>query len=150
MPTASVIYASLTGNNEEVAETIVQQLQRLNVAANQLEMSAVTGSDLLKPDIAVIVPYTYGAGDLPEEGLDLYTDLATLHLPHLIYGVAGSGDVNYGTDFCRAVTTFNQRLRSTQAICGAEPVMIDYRLDDTDKQHLAKFSRQLIQTYEGS
>ncbi|MTV82190.1 flavodoxin domain-containing protein [Secundilactobacillus folii] len=150
MPTAAVIYASLTGNNEEIAEYLVTQLRQLNVDAQQIEMSTCKVTTLQQVNLAVIVPYTYGEGDLPEEGLDLFDELGQLQLPHLIFGVAGSGDEWYGENYCRAVTQFDQRLQTTGATQGAIPLFIDLRMTEDDQKRLRTFARKLVATYEGS
>lgn len=143
MTTARVIFASLTGNNEEIAEFITSELVARGFDALQVEMSQFNEQDLLQCDLAVIVPYTYGEGDLPEEGLDLYDALSELNLTHLTYAVAGSGDIAYGDDFGLAVTKFDARLQSTGATCAVAPLLIDLRMDKTDQQRLRQFVAQI-------
>ncbi|WP_236251436.1 flavodoxin domain-containing protein, partial [Lactiplantibacillus plantarum] len=69
---AEIIYASLTGNNEEIAEIIQNQLREHHVDTNFTEIGQADAFDLPVADLIVIVPYTYGEGDLPEEGLDFF------------------------------------------------------------------------------
>lgn len=150
MTTASVIFASLTGNNEEVAEWVITCLRKHQIQATQFEMSQFDQTLLETDDIAIIVPYTYGEGDLPEEGLDLYDAIPTLNLSQLTFGVAGSGDEWYGDDFCRAVTLFDTRLSESDAHRGASPVCIDLRMDSKDQVRLAQFVTILVETLKRS
>ncbi|WP_282803214.1 flavodoxin domain-containing protein [Secundilactobacillus kimchicus] len=146
MTKIAIYYASLTGNNEEVAEFLATEFARYGLKAPLANLESVTVDDLAALDLAIIVPYTYGEGDLPEEGIDLFNDLETIKLPHLIFGVAGSGDTCYGATFCQAVNRFNTRLASTGAIQGSRPVCIDLRIDHQNCVALKGFVADLIQT----
>ena len=60
-----------------------------------IECTTVDASDFLEADIAIVATYTYGDGELPDEMMDFYEDLADLNLNGKIYGVVGSGDTFY-------------------------------------------------------
>ena len=60
-----------------------------------------------KQTIAIVATYTYGDGELPDEMMDFYEDLADLNLNGKIYGVVGSGDTFYD-EFCKAVDDFDR------------------------------------------
>lgn len=143
---ATIIYASLTGNNEEVAEIIQKQLQAQGVQTQLIEISQADAFELSSADLAIVVPYTYGEGDLPEEGLDFYEDLLDADLAGVVFGVAGSGDEWYADEYCKAVTEFDQQLAGTKATRGAQPVFIDLHPEAEDEQRLAAFTTNLIQT----
>lgn len=146
MSKANVVFASLTGNNEQVAEIIVKQLAEKGVAASLLDISQTDPSDLSAGDLLVVVPYTDGEGDLPEEGLDFYDDLAETQYPKMVFGVAGSGDKFYKEDYCKAVTDFDHQLAKTGATRGAEPLFIDLDPDEDDEKRLAAFTNDLLTT----
>ncbi|AKP64382.1 flavodoxin [Levilactobacillus koreensis JCM 16448] len=141
---ANIVFASLTGNNEEVAEIVQRQLDAQGVTTTLTEMSQADAEDLTDGDIAVIVPYTYGEGDLPEEGLDFFEDLLDTDLSGVVFGVAGSGDSWYGDDYCKAVTEFDQQLAQAGATRGAQPLFVDLRPDDDDEPRLAAFTQSLM------
>lgn len=143
---AIVIFASLTGNNEEIAEYLTKQLRDHAIDTKMTEMSQTDAADLGGYDIVLMAPYTYGEGDLPEAGLDLYDDLADTVMPNVVFGVAGSGDSWYKEDFCKAVILFDQRLAETGAHRGSQPVLIDLRMEADDEGRLTAFVADILAT----
>ena len=59
----------------------------------------LTQEDFLEADIATIVLHICD-GELPDEIVDFYEDLASLDLTGKIYGVVGSEDTFYD-EFCK-------------------------------------------------
>ena len=143
---AEIIYASLTGNNEEIAEIIQNQLREHHVNTSFTEIGQADAFDLSTTDLIVIVPYTYGEGDLPEEGLDFFDDLQDVDLSGTVFGVAGSGDSWYADDYCKAVVEFDRQLETTGATRGIQPLFIDCHPEEADERRLADFTASLIQT----
>ncbi len=118
MATAKVIFATITGNNEDVADIITEKLENLGIDVTKEEISQADVTELTAVDICVIVPYTYDEGALPEEGLDFFDDLADIDLSGKIYGCAGSGDTFYEDDYCRAVTDFSHAMKKLAPLRG--------------------------------
>ncbi|GEB40412.1 flavodoxin [Leuconostoc lactis] len=143
---AHVVYATITGNNEEVADIVVAAFEAANIAVKKTEISQTEVDEFEDVDIAVVVPYTYDQGSLPDEGLDFFEDLADATLDHVVYGVAGSGDTYYLSDYCVAVPKFEAQFAKTQAIKGAEGVKVNLHPDETDTAALTAFVQQLIAT----
>ena len=129
---AHVVYATITGNNEEVADIVVAAFEAANIAVKKTEISQTEVDEFENVDIAVVVPYTYDQGSLPDEGLDFFEDLANATLDHVVYGVA--------------VPKFEAQFAKTQAIKGAEGVKINLRPDEKDAAALTAFVQQLIAT----
>lgn len=142
---ALVVYATITGNNEDVADIITDALEDLDIDVEETEMTMADPADFSDVDICVICPYTYDEGALPEEGLDFYDDLQEEQLTGKVYGVAGSGDTFYGDDFCVAVDKFGAALAKTGAIKGAENVHINLAPDEDDIKKLDAFAKQLVE-----
>ncbi|WP_421017307.1 flavodoxin [Furfurilactobacillus cerevisiae] len=145
---AIVIYATITGNNEDVADIIVEALEDLDVSVTESEISQTDAQTLLSTDIVVVVPYTYDEGSLPEEGLDFYDDLLDMKLPQTVFGVAGSGDVFYGDDYGVAVDKFEEAFIKTGAIKGSQSVKVNLSPDESDIEKLDTFAKQLTQAVE--
>ena len=143
---AHVVYATITGNNEEVADIVVAAFEAANIAVKKTEISQTEVDEFEDVDIAVVVPYTYDQGSLPDEGLDFFEDLADATLDNVVYGVAGSGDTYYLSDYCVAVPKFEAQFSKTRAIKGAEGVKVNLRPDETDTAALTAFVQQLIAT----
>ncbi|MGQ4573657.1 flavodoxin [Leuconostoc pseudomesenteroides] len=141
---AQVVYATITGNNEQVADVIVDALVAANVSVKKTEISQTEADELESVDIAIVVPYTYDKGSLPDEGLDFFEDLAHADLTGVVYGVAGSGDTYYLSDFGLAVPKFEAQFAKTSGIKGAEGVKINLSPDNDDVVTLNKFVSDLI------
>ena len=148
MPTAKVVFATITGNNEDCADIITEALEDLGVDVDETEISQTDASELLDYDIIAIVPYTYDEGNLPEEGLDFFEDLADLDLTGKIYGVAGSGDTFYEEFYCLAVQKFSDALKQTNAIQGSADVDINLAPESNeDLEKLDQFAANLVKAY---
>lgn len=144
MAQAKVLFASITGNNEDIADIVAEALENNGIATEVDDISMVEVSEILDYDICVICPYTYDEGSLPDEGLDFYEELADTDLNGLVFGVAGSGDTFYGDDYCKAVIDFDQQLAQANGTRGAAPVMINLAPDeDADIQKLDGFAAEL-------
>lgn len=144
MATAKVIYATITGNNEDVADIVTEKFEALGVDVEEEEISQADASEFEAVDICVVVPYTYDEGALPEEGLDFYDDLQDLDLSGKVYGCAGSGDTFYEDDYCRAVTDFSNALKSTGAKQGSADVFVNLAPEGDDIKHLDAFVEALV------
>ncbi|ANZ57975.1 flavodoxin [Fructilactobacillus lindneri] len=146
MTKAHVVYATITGNNEDVADIVTEGLEDLGINVTETEISQTDAEELLDTDIIVICPYTYDEGNLPEEGMDFYDDLANLDLTGKIFGVAGSGDVFYEEFYNVAVDAFAKALQEAGAVAGAPNVKINLDPDENDIKILDTFSKQLVQS----
>ncbi|MTV81980.1 flavodoxin [Secundilactobacillus folii] len=144
MATAHVVFATITGNNEDIADIITEQFQKLGVDVTESEISQTDADSFENVDICVVCPYTYDEGELPEEGMDFYDDLQDLDLSGKIYGVAGSGDVFYEDDYCVAVDAFSKALRDAGATQGADDVKINLEPEDDDIKTLDAFAKKLV------
>ncbi|MBZ6013353.1 flavodoxin domain-containing protein [Leuconostoc gelidum subsp. gelidum] len=142
---AHVVYATITGNNEDVADIIVSAFKAAGINVKKTEISQTEVDELEHTNIAVIVPYTYDNGSLPDEGLDFFDDLAQADLSGVVYGVAGSGDIYYMSDFGLAVPKFEVQFAKTRGTKGADGIKINLRPDDEDTVTLNAFVTKLIQ-----
>ena len=72
MASAKIIYASMTGNNEEIADIVSEALENLGVDVDVSEISQADTEDFADVDICIVATYTYGDGELPDEAVDFY------------------------------------------------------------------------------
>lgn len=145
---AKVYFATITGNNEDVADVIVETFQNESVEVTKEDIQLVDPQDIssTNTDIVVVVPYTFDKGSLPDEALDFYEDLVDTDLSGIVYGVSGSGDDFYGDDFAVAIDKFEQQFEKTGAVKGAEGVKVNLSPDATATKALQAFTKQLIVT----
>jgi len=132
MALAKIVFASMTGNTEEIADIVADKLRECGLDVDVDECTTVDASDFLEADIAIVATYTYGDGELPDEMMDFYEDLADLNLSGKIYGVVGSGDTFYD-EFCKA----------TGAEKGSECVKVDLSAEEEDIERLEQFAEEL-------
>ncbi|WP_429971351.1 flavodoxin [Fructilactobacillus sp. Tb1] len=142
---AHVVYATITGNNEDIADIVTEGLEDLGAEVEETEISQTEAEELNDADLIVICPYTYDEGHLPEEGMDFFEDLGDLDLSGKTFGVAGSGDVFYEEFYNLAVDEFSKKLLATGATQGAANVKINLDPDEDDIKTLDKFSNELFQ-----
>ena len=145
---AKVYFATITGNNEDVADVIVETFQNESVEVTKEDIQLVDPQDIssTNTDIVVVVPYTFDKGSLPDEALDFYEDLVDTDLSGIVYGVSGSGDDFYADDFAVAIDKFEQQFEKTGAVKGAEGVKVNLSPDATATKALQAFTKQLIVT----
>ncbi|WP_057746294.1 flavodoxin [Liquorilactobacillus capillatus] len=148
MVKAKVVFASITGNNEDVADIISEALENKGIEVDTEEISQCDAMDFEDVDICVVTPYTYDEGALPDEGMDFFEDLAELDLKGKVYGVAGSGDTFYGEYYCVAVDKFDKAFAQAGATKGATSLKINLAPDsDEDIKQLENFAASLAETY---
>ncbi|AND79071.1 MULTISPECIES: flavodoxin [Streptococcus] len=142
MALAKIVFASMTGNTEEIADIVAQKLEDLGHTVEVDECTTVDAADFEDVDLAIVATYTYGDGELPDEIVDFYEDLADLDLSGKLYGVVGSGDTFYDY-FCQSVDDFEAQFALTGASKGAESVKVDLAAEDEDIEHLEAFAEEL-------
>lgn len=148
MTTAKIVYASMTGNNEEIAGILEEELQDLDIGTNMSEIGFTDPSELLNYDLNFMVVYTYGEGDMPDEVADFYDDLKELKLTNKLYAVMGSGDIFYEDHFCETVDDFDKLLTEVGAIKAAPSLKINLEADNDDIEHIANVAKQVVNKYD--
>ncbi|WDF83482.1 flavodoxin [Lacticaseibacillus pabuli] len=146
MASAQIVYASMTGNTQEIAEIVEEALSDLGVDTQITEMTQAVASDFEQADICVVAAYTFsdgGPGLLPEEADGFVDELQELDLSGKVYGVCGSGDTFYD-DFATAVDMFDAAFAKTGAKRGADDIKVDLAAEADDIDHLEKFAADLL------
>ena len=145
MGNVNIVYTSMTGNTEEIAQLIENAFKDKNFNVNVFEAPEVDVSDFKDADILIVASYTYGQGDLPDDIQDFYDELSKgeVSLNSKKYGVVGSGDKSYEDDFCKAVDLFDKALSNAGATKGTDNLKIEFDADETDKKKIEKFVSDL-------
>ena len=60
MAKALVVYATITGNNEDVADIITESFEDQGVEVDETEITMAEVEECKDVDICVVGPYTYG------------------------------------------------------------------------------------------
>lgn len=145
MTLAKIIYASMTGNTEEISEILEEQLIQLDIEVERSEAEDAEEDFFDNADICVLATYTYDEGELPFDLEDFYDDLPDRDLSGKIYGVVGSGDSDLYPDFfCVAADEFDRLFSEAGAKRGHEVVKIENDAEDEDKLRLEEFVAALV------
>ena len=134
-----MVYASMTGNTEEMANAIAEGIQE---SGNDLEINDIfdnpSASELEKYDGILLGSYTWGEGDLPDEFLDFYEEMDQIDLTGKKAVVFGSGDTAY-EDFAGAVDILIAKLQER----GAEVVLNGLKVDTSPSPEDLERCKQL-------
>lgn len=141
---AKIIYASQTGNTQEIVDVLKENLQDLNVEVDASECTVSSAAEFLNADLCIVATYTYGYGDLPDEIVPLFEELQGLDLSGKVFGTIGSGDMSYDDAYCKSVDDFAQVLLDAGAIKGAESVKIEFTPEGDDYQKIQEFAKELV------
>ncbi|MEG0733000.1 MAG: flavodoxin [Vagococcus sp.] len=146
MTVAKIVYASLTGNTEEIADIVAEALENLDVDVEVNECTQVDAEDFLDADICIVASYTYDDFLLPDELVDFHEELLDLDLTGKTYGVVGSGDTFYPY-FCQVVDQFDKAFAQVGAKKGAQSVKVELAPEENDIVVLERFAKILVETH---
>ncbi|MGY3750660.1 flavodoxin [Vagococcus acidifermentans] len=147
MPLVKIVYASLTGNTEEIADIVAEAFEDNGCEVTIDECTQVDAADFLEADLCVVAAYTYDDGHLPDEIVDFYEELQELDLSGKIAGVVGSGDSFYDY-FCKSVDDFEQAFAAAGARKGAASVKVELAAEEEDIVQLETFASDMLRTFQ--
>ncbi|MDQ0062420.1 flavodoxin [Paenibacillus harenae] len=142
MPKVLVVYASMTGNTEEMAEAIAAGAAEAGVEVVSKEAFDASAAELLEYDGIIIGAYTWGDGELPDEFIDFYEGMDGLDLTGKKAAVFGSGDTSYPI-YCGAVDTIEVKLRELGAEIVAESMKFEYNPSNEELEQGKRVGRQV-------
>lgn len=92
MSTIIIVYASMSGNTEELAEAIAAGIQEAGIEPVLKNVIDTNVSELENYEGVLLGTYTWGDGDLPYEYEDFYEEMDDMNLQGHKFGVFGSAD----------------------------------------------------------
>lgn len=125
MKNVLLVYATMSGNTEEIAELIEKGLVSEGLTVDKVEADETSPEMINSYDNFLLGSFTWGDGDLPEESMDLYDDLEEADLTGKSFAVFGSGDSSYAI-FCGAVDELETVVKEQ----GGELVLDGLKIED--------------------
>lgn len=144
---AQIVFASMTGNDEDMAEILEENLQDAGFDVENIDVSFADASSYLDADLCVMVTYTYGEGVMTDELKDFYDQLVTLDLSGKKFAVMGSGDKTYKDHYCENVDDFEKAFIKCGAVEVAKPVKIENAVDDEDIDLIDQATEEIVEAF---
>lgn len=139
-----LIYASMSGNTEKMAEAIANGVE---VAGGEIKvmdvMYSASAQELIEYDGVILGSYTWGDGELPDDILDLYEEMEKVDLYGKKAAVFGSGDNGYNY-FCAAVDILMEKLKECGADVYSEGLKVDLTPTEHDEEMCRTFGRNFV------
>ena len=136
-----VIYASVTGNTEEMAEAIVEGLRAGGCQPVVKSVMDASAMDLLAYRGVILGAYTWGDGELPDEFLDFYEEMDDVSLEGRRCAVFGSADSSYPV-YGAAVDILAAKLAERGAATIMKELKIDLSPSRQEKDECVEYGRR--------
>ncbi|WP_285164798.1 flavodoxin [Shewanella goraebulensis] len=109
MEKVNLVFGTVYGSAQFVAETLNDKIAELEYSVNLLQPTDLAGYVPSEDELLIIVTSTTGQGDLPDDIAQWFAELKSVapYLPKLQYSIIGLGDSSYET-FCGAAKQFNE------------------------------------------
>ena len=106
-----ILYATQTGNAEVVANNLSTLAKTKGFIVNINEMNFYTMDQFRKLENVAIVTSTYGEGEVPEMGIEFWSELedSKIKISRLKYGLIALGDRSHEI-FCGAGKAISKKL----------------------------------------
>lgn len=133
-----IFYGSTTGNTEQLASDIAQQLGV--DSSNIYNVGEASADDVNKFDTLLLGSSTWGCGDLQDDWYDFLDTLKSMDLSGKKVGLFGCGDSgSYPDTFCGALAEIHDALTSTGCTFIGEYEPEDYDVTDSPVCQKGKF-----------
>ncbi|MDO3413060.1 flavodoxin [Saccharibacillus sp. CPCC 101409] len=138
-----LIYASMTGNTEEMSELITNGIEEAGGEVTIKLAEDCEADILLDYDGIILGAYTWGDGELPDEFLDFYEELDDLDLAGKKAAVFGSGDTVY-EQFAKAVDLLQEKLAERGAEMVLEPLKLELNPSGDEREACRTFGKSFV------
>src|SRR5690625_4313254 len=135
-----IVYATMTGNTEEIAKILEDELKKANLEVKTLHMEFddVMALDLKDYDAVLFGTYTWGDADLPFEVEDFHDDLVDEDLTGKVVGLFGSCD-SYYPIYGAAMEIMAKQFKAVGATVMNPLLKIELAPEPEDKEKIASF-----------
>lgn len=138
-----MIFASMTGNTEEMADAVAAGIREGDAELTMKEVFDANADELLEYDSIVLGAYTWGDGELPDEFLDFYEEMDGLDLSGKKAAVFGSCDSSYA-QYGAAVDILTVKLRELGCTIVSEGLKVELNPSQTEKEECQQFGKLFL------
>lgn len=135
-----MIFASMTGNTQDMADAIAQGVRQEGVELEVKEVFDASAKDLEAYDAILLGSYSWGDGELPDEFLDFYEEMEGLELSGKRAAVFGSCDSAYD-HVGAAVDILNKKVTELGAVLTHEGLKIELTPSKDELETCREFGR---------
>ncbi len=139
-----MIFASMSGNTEEMATHIADGVQEAGEEIEVVDiMSGPSASALEQYEGILLGAYTWGDGDLPDDFLDFYDDMDEIDLTGKKAAVFGSCDSAY-PKYGAAVDILIEKLQERGAEVVLDGLKVELTPEDDDIVACQNFGKEFV------
>ncbi|WP_048826928.1 flavodoxin [Bacillus sp. B-jedd] len=139
---AVVVFASMTGTTELMADVIGAELAQFGVEVVQKDVFEAHGGEIVDFDLILLGSYTWGDGELPDEMADFYSELLEVDLAGKRAAVFGAGDSSY-EHFAMAVDILEETLKAQGCVLLIDGVKADGEPEEELKEMSRSFGKKV-------
>jgi len=143
-----LIYASMTGNTEEMAEAIAAGVREEGGDLVIKSVMDTNASEMERYDGVLLGAYTWGDGELPDEFLDFYEEMDDIRLTGKAAAVFGSCDSAYEA-YGAAVDILIDKLTQLGANVVHPGLKIELAPSSAEIDACKQFGQQLVRHIAG-
>ncbi|SDK47320.1 flavodoxin [Sediminibacillus albus] len=145
MPKVILLFCSMSGNTEEIAEIMEETISKhgLDVLKFQIDIDDVSAADLLDYDAILFGTYTWGDGDIPYEAEDFYDDMADVDLTDKVVALFGSCDSMY-PNYGGAIDSFAERFKERGAMTVLYNLKVELTPEQNDIKRCQSFAEEFV------
>ncbi|MDZ5783232.1 flavodoxin [Marinococcus luteus] len=149
MKSILMIYASMSGNTEEIADILENELQKFDIqlTREQFDIEEPDPLHLKMYDGVLFGTYTWGDGDLPYEVEDYYEEMENVTLESLKVGLFGSCDSMY-PKYGEALDIMRDQFQKQGAQIVAVPLKVELDPEAEDARAARELAHTLMQYLE--
>ncbi|NSL50221.1 flavodoxin [Calidifontibacillus erzurumensis] len=139
-----MIYASMTGNTEMMANAVAEGVREAGEDIDVVDiMEGPDAHDLESYEGILLGAYTWGDGDLPDDFLDFYDEMSNIQLIEKKAAVFGSCDSAY-PNFGAAVDILMEKLSEQGAQVYPEGLKIELTPGDDELETCRSFGKKFV------
>lgn len=138
-----MVFTSMTGNTEEMAEAIAEGVREQGAELDVKEVLDATATELEEYDGILLGAYTWGDGELPDDFLDFYDELDDVDLTGKKAAVFGSCDSSY-EKYGAAVDILIEKLQERGAEVVLDGLKVELTPTNEEKQLCRLFGRDFV------